>query len=88
MSGTVRVAALCGSLRRESFNAAALRAAIEMTPEGMTITEAPISDLPLYNDDIRQAGYPETVIRFRQALTEADAVLFVTPEYNFRCPAC
>ena len=86
MSGTVRVAALCGSLRRESFNAAALRAAIGMAPDGMTITEAPIGDLPFYNDDIRQAGYPETVMRFRQVLTEADAVLFVTPEYNFSVP--
>ncbi|WP_341702935.1 NAD(P)H-dependent oxidoreductase [Ferrovibrio sp.] len=82
----IRVAALCGSLRKDSYNAAALRAAIELAPAGMTIRPAPVGDLPLYNDDIRQAGYPEPVARLRQALGEADAVLFVTPEYNFSVP--
>ncbi|WP_370152199.1 NADPH-dependent FMN reductase [Ferrovibrio sp.] len=82
----IRVAALCGSLRKDSYNAAALRAAIELAPAGMTIRPAPVGDLPLYNDDIRQAGYPEPVARLRQALGEADAVLFVTPEYNFSIP--
>lgn len=86
MTALIRVAALCGSLRKESYNAAALRYAIEAAPEGMTIVPAEIGDLPHYNDDIRQEGYPASAERLRKALAEADAVLFVTPEYNFSVP--
>lgn len=86
MTAPIRVAALCGSLRRASYNAAALRYAIKVAPAGMTITPAEIGDLPHYNDDIRAEGYPPAAGRLRQALSEADAILFVTPEYNFSVP--
>lgn len=86
MPAQIRVAALCGSLRKESYNAAALRAAIELVPTGMTITPVEIGDLPLYNDDIRAQGYPADVERMRAALSAADAILFATPEYNFSVP--
>ena len=79
----MKVIGLSGSLRRGSFNTAALRAAQELAPEGMTIETGEIGDLPLYNDDVRAAGYPPAVERLRRQLTEADAVLFVTPEYNY-----
>jgi chromate reductase len=86
MTAPIRVAALCGSLRKASYNAAALRVAIEVAPAGMTVTTAEIGDLPLYNDDIRQQGFPAPVERLGTALREADAILFVTPEYNFSIP--
>lgn len=82
----IRVVGISGSLRKASFNTAALRAAIELAPEGMTITPAEIGDLPHYNDDIRLAGYPPEAQRFRAQLAAADAVLFVTPEYNYSIP--
>ena len=82
-SAPLRVAGISGSLRKGSLNSAALRAAIELAPDGMTIESAGISDLPLYNDDLREAGYPPTVEAFRSQLSAADAVLFVTPEYNY-----
>lgn len=82
-SATVKVLGISGSLRKGSYNTAALRAAGELAPDGMTIDTADISGLPLYNDDVRAAGYPAVVQTFRDQLARADALLFVTPEYNF-----
>jgi chromate reductase len=79
----IRIAGISGSLREKSFNTAALRAAIELAPEGVTIEAVGIGDLPLYNDDVRVAGYPASLEAFRTRLAEADAILFVTPEYNY-----
>ncbi len=56
-SGT-KVLAMCGSLRKGSYNMAALRAAIAQKPPGMTIEVADISQIPLYNEDVRQQGFP------------------------------
>jgi chromate reductase len=86
MTAPIRVTALCGSLRKASYNAAALRVAIDVAPQGMTITPAEIGDLPLYNDDIKQQGFPAPVQRLGKAILEADALLIVTPEYNFSIP--
>jgi chromate reductase len=52
----------------------------------MTIETATIGDLPHYDDDIRAAGYPPEVAHFRAQVAAADAVLFVTPEYNYSIP--
>src|SRR3954462_15257304 len=82
----MKVIGLSGSLRRGSFHTAALRAAQEVAPEGMTIETGEIGDLPLYNDDVRAAGYPPPVERLRSQLAAADPVLFVTPEYNYSVP--
>ena len=79
----MKVVGISGSLRKGSYNTAALRAAQGLAPEGMTIEAAEIGDLPLYNDDIRQAGYPPAAERLRGQLAGADAILFVTPEYNY-----
>ncbi|HYF54619.1 MAG TPA: NADPH-dependent FMN reductase [Salinarimonas sp.] len=84
--GSIRVLGISGSLRKGSYNTAALRAAQELAPEGMTIETAVIGDLPHYDDDIRVAGYPPEVARFRAQVAAADAVLFVTPEYNYSIP--
>ena len=82
----IHVVGLSGSLRKGSFNTAALRAAQGLAPEGMRIETAEIGDLPLYNDDVRLAGYPAPVARLRGQLAAADAILFVTPEYNYSIP--
>jgi chromate reductase len=49
----------------------------------MTIEVAQIGDLPLYNDDVRAAGFPPPAERLRAQIAAADAVLLVTPEYNY-----
>jgi chromate reductase, NAD(P)H dehydrogenase (quinone) len=79
----MKIFGLSGSLRKGSYNSAALRAAQALAPEGTVIEIAEIGDLPLYNDDVRAAGYPAAVERLRRQIAEADAVLFVTPEYNY-----
>jgi chromate reductase, NAD(P)H dehydrogenase (quinone) len=82
----VKVLGICGSLRKGSYNHAALRAASELLAEGMSLTVADIADIPLYNEDVRQAGFPPTVQKLREAIAAADALLFVTPEYNYSMP--
>src|SRR5829696_4845415 len=82
----MNVLGISGSLRAGSYNTAALRAAQGLVPQGMTIAIAEIGDIPLYNEDVRTAGLPAAVERFRQQITAADALLVVSPEYNFSVP--
>ncbi len=82
-SRVVRTLGISGSLRKGSFNTAALRAAAELLPDGMSLEIADIGDIPLYNDDVRQLGYPPAVQRLRDQIAAADALLFATPEYNY-----
>ena len=79
----IDVLAICGSLRAGSYNQAALRTAIELKPPGMTIATADIGAFPLYNEDVRAQGFPAPVETFRRQIAAADALLFVTPEYNY-----
>jgi chromate reductase, NAD(P)H dehydrogenase (quinone) len=80
---TVKVLGMSGSLRKASYNTAALRAAGELLPDGMTLETIDLAPLPHYNDDVRLAGYPPVVQAFRDRIKAADAVLFCTPEYNY-----
>src|SRR5690348_6139774 len=82
----ISVLAICGSLRVGSYNKAALRTAIELKPPEMTIETADISTIPLYNEDVRALGFPPPVERLRAQIAAADALLFVTPEYNYSMP--
>ena len=79
----MKVLGVSGSLRKGSFNSATLRAAQALAPNRMTIEIAEIGDIPLYNEDVRTAGLPASVERFRSQIAAADALLFVTPEYNY-----
>ncbi len=82
----MKVLAMVGSLRQGSYNKLTLRAAIELKPVGMEIESADIGVLPLYDDDLREAGYPAPVQKLREQVHAADALLFVTPEYNYSVP--
>ena len=79
----VKVLGICGSLRKGSYNRAAMRAATELLPDGLSLAIADIAEIPLYNEDVRQAGFPPPVQRLREAIATADALLFATPEYNY-----
>lgn len=83
----VRILGVAGSLRQASLNRALLRAAIERAPAGMILTAFDLINVPLYNGDVEAAGDPPAVAAFKQAIADADAVLFVTPEYNHGVPA-
>ena len=82
-AGGIKVLGICGSLRKASYNMAALRTAIELKPPGMTVEVADISQIPLYNEDVRQQGFPPPVQKLRDQIAAADALLFACPEYNY-----
>ena len=81
------VVAISGSLRKASTNTMALRAAQLLAPAGMEIEMADLSQIPLYNEDLRSQGEPEAVLQLKRQIQAADAVLIATPEYNFSIPA-
>src|SRR3954466_6401309 len=82
-SGGIKVLGICGSLRKGSYNMAALRIAIAQKPSNMTIEVADISQIPPYNEDVRQQGFPPPVETLRRQIAAADALLFACPEYNY-----
>ena len=83
----MHVLALIGSLRRGSYNRMTYNAVCELLPDGVTIEEAEIGAIPLFNDDIlTESGHPEPVQRLREQVAAADAVLFISPEYNYSIP--
>lgn len=79
----ISVLGICGSLRQGSYNMAALRTAIDLKPAGMSVEVADIASIPLYNEDVRQQGFPPSVQKFRDQIKAADALLFACPEYNY-----
>jgi chromate reductase len=81
-----KILGIAGSLRHASFNAALLRAAVELVPQGTTIEVASIRDIPLYNGDVEAAGLPAAVVELKEKVVAADALLLVTPEYNNSIP--
>ncbi len=85
MSTTRHVAVLVGSLRKDSLNRKMAEALIAMAPAPLKLTIHEIGQLPLYNADY-EADPPAVVTEFKQRLAAADAVLFVTPEYNRSVP--
>ena len=82
----MKILGISGSLRKGSYNSMALRAAQKLAPQGITIEIADISRIPLYNDDVRAAGEPAEVAALKAQIRAADAVLLVSPEYNFSIP--
>jgi chromate reductase len=86
MTDPIRVLAVSGSLRRESFNTAALRAAAELAPEGMDIEVVALHGIPNFDADVEAAGFPAEVAALREGIAAADALLIATPEYNWSIP--
>lgn len=85
-SGPLRVLGIAGSLRSASHNRGLLDAAKELVPDGVEIETFDIGDLPMYNQNVEAEGDPDTVTAFKAAIREADALLIVTPEYNYGLP--
>lgn len=83
MADRINVLSFAGSLRQGSYNKLALRAAIELAPADMAIEVFDIAPIPLYDEDVKQRGFPPPVQDLREKIRAADALLIVTPEYNF-----
>src|ERR1700739_3805155 len=86
MEKPMNVCVLVGSLRKASFNRMLANALISLAPASMKLEIGAIGQLPLYNQDL-DTDPPAPWIAFRQRVKAADAVLFVTPEYNRSVPA-
>jgi chromate reductase, NAD(P)H dehydrogenase (quinone) len=83
----INVCVLVGSLRKASFNRMLANALISLAPSSLKFEIVEIGELPLYNEDLETAAPPSAWTAFRQRIKAADAILFVTPEYNRSVPA-
>ncbi len=83
----LKILGISGSLRKGSYNTAALRTCAELMPAGMALSYARIDGIPLFNQDVFDAGLPEPVKRFRAEVAAADGLLIASPEYNFSVTA-
>lgn len=81
------ILAICGSLRKGSFNRAVMETLPELAPPDMVISfAASIGDIPHYDFDVQQAGFPPAVTALADAIRAADGLVIVTPEYNYSTP--
>lgn len=80
-----RIGYLVGSLSENSINRQLANAIVALAPKELEFFEIEIKDLPLYNHDL-DANYPEAATALKDGFASADAILYVTPEYNRSIP--
>src|ERR1043166_833799 len=85
MSQSIRILGIAGSLRRESYNRAALRAATQLVPQEATLDNFELDGIPGFNQD-EEKNPPAKVVELKRRVREAHAILIVTPEYNYSVP--
>lgn len=85
MADQITILGIAGSLRKESFNRAALRAAQQLCPPGARLEIYDLAGLPLFNQDEERNPHPK-VTELKQRIRAADAILISTPEYNYSIP--
>ncbi|MCW2383065.1 MULTISPECIES: NADPH-dependent FMN reductase [unclassified Sphingobium] len=86
MSGKIDVAVIVGSLRKDSYNRKAALELARLADGDMALRIVEIGDLPHYDEDAETDSPPGVWTRFRKEIAPADALLFVTPEYNRSVP--
>ncbi len=85
MEKTIHILGFAGSLRKESYNRSLLRAASELLPEGASLEIFDLEGIPPFNQDLENQP-PQKVRDFKTKIRAADAILIVTPEYNYSIP--
>jgi chromate reductase len=85
MAEIFQILGFAGSLRKGSYNRSLLRAAMELLPANVELEIFDLEGIPPYNQDL-DAQPPEKVREFKAKIREADALLIVTPEYNYSIP--
>lgn len=85
MAEPVKILGIAGSLRKGSYNRGALREAQKLCPEGAKIEIFELDGIPSFNQDEEKTPPPK-VVELKQRVRAADAILFVTPEYNYGMP--
>ncbi len=82
----MKLVAISGSLRQNSWNTALLRNAIELMPTGSSLEILSIADIPLFNEDVEAQGALDVVESLKSSIAAADALVIATPEYNGGIP--
>ena len=85
MEGMIKILGIAGSLRKESYNRSILRAAGKLVPHAAQLDTFELDHIPPYNQD-HEREPPQAVLEFKAAIKAADAILIVTPEYNYSVP--
>ena len=85
MNKPINILGIAGSLRRQSYNRSALRAAKQLAPEGVTVNIFEIDGIPGFNED-DEKNPPAKVVDLKKQIRAADAMRIVTPEYNYSVP--
>jgi chromate reductase len=85
MGKPIRILGIAGSLRRESYNRAALRAAAQLVPRDASLDIVELDGIPGFNQD-DEKNPPAKILELKNRIREADAILIVTPEYNYSVP--
>jgi len=85
MDKPIKILGMAGSLRRNSYNRAALRAAQKLVPEDALLDIIELDGIPVFSEDDERTP-PAKVVELKKRIREADAVLLVTPEYNYSIP--
>lgn len=85
MNKPIKILGIAGSLRKQSYNRGALRAAKELVPDGAALDIFELDGIPGFNQDEENSPPPQ-VVKLKEAIRAADAILFVTPEYNYSIP--
>lgn len=78
----IHILGFAGSLRKKSYNRMALQTASELIGSDAEFEIYELDDIPLYNEDVRKEGFPDSVGDFRERIRRADALLIASPEYN------
>ena len=81
----IKILGIVGSLRKDSYNHFALKAAQELVPDGAVLDLIELHGIPVFNQD-NEMELPASVIEFKRRILTADAILFATPEYNYSIP--
>lgn len=81
----MKILGFAGSLRRGSYNKMALKAAKQLSPKNAEIEVFDLEGIPPFNQDLEQTP-PARVREFKSKIRGADAILIVTPEYNYSIP--
>jgi len=85
VSKPIRILGIAGSLRKASYNRAALRATAELLPADAELDVFDLDGIPGFSEDLEQ-NPPAQVVELKKRIRAADAILFVTPEYNYSVP--
>ncbi len=81
----IKILGIVGSLRKDSYNLFALKAAQEMVPYGAELELIDLHGIPVFSQD-NEKSPPASVLEIKRRVQAADAILFATPEYNYSIP--